>query len=159
MNFYSEISKGYDELYKKEQLAKLNIIKNNVKIISPLLDIGCGTGISTNFFKVESTGIDNNKEMLKLAPKNCSYANAESLPFEDNSFNTIISVTVFQNINNMEKALKEIKRVSSNNNIYITFLKKSSKLKKFRKLINQYFENIKEIEESKDIIFLVPYDS
>ena len=156
MDFYSKISKGYNELYEKEQLAKLKVIKKNLKIIPPLLDIGCGTGISTNFFKVKSVGIDNNKEMLKLAPKNCSYANAETLPFEDNSFSTIISVTAFQNIKNIEKALLEIKRVSSNQNICITFLKKSSKLNNFRKLIKKHFPKMKEIEEQKDIIFLQP---
>ena len=154
MKFYTNISKGYNELYKEEQLQKLKVIKENLKIIPPLLDIGCGTGISTNFFKVKAIGIDNNKEMLKLAPKNCIYANAESLPFEDNSFNTVISVTAFQNIRNMEKALKEIKRVSSNNNICITFLKKSKKLNNFRKLMKKHFKNFKEIEQEKDIILL-----
>ena len=99
MDFYSGLAKGYNSLYKEEQLKKLRVIKQNMKIIPPLLDIGCGTGISTSFFKVKSIGIDNNKEMLKQAGKNCIYADAESLPFKDKSFSTIISDPTSSNDN------------------------------------------------------------
>ena len=125
-----------------------------MKIIPPLLDIGCGTGISTNFFNVKSAGIDNCREMIKEGKGNLKYANAENLPFKDKTFSTVISVTAFHNIKNMEKALKEAIRVSRNNNICITFLKKSKKLNEFRKLFKKYFKDYKEIEEEKDIIFL-----
>ena len=54
----------------------------------------------------------------------------------------------------MEKALKEIKRVSKNNNIAISFLKKSKKLEEFRKLLSKYYQ-YKEIEENKDAIFII----
>src|SRR3989338_6779840 len=47
---YKHIAKSYNELHQEEQLKKLAIIKQNIKIIPPLLDIGCGTGISTNYF-------------------------------------------------------------------------------------------------------------
>jgi len=149
---YKYISKSYNELHKEEQIKKLNIIKKNLKIIPPLLDVGCGTGISTNFFKVKSIGIDNCKEMIK-GVKNLQYAEAEKLPFKDNTFNTVISVTAFHNFKNMEKALKEILRVSKNNNICITFLKRSKKLPQFKNLIKKYMK-FKEIEEEKDIIIL-----
>ena len=152
---YKHISKGYNELHRDEQIKKLKIIKENLKIIPPLLDIGCGTGISTNFFKVKSIGIDKCKEMLKQGDKNLMYGNAEKLPFKDKSFNTVISVTAFHNFKNMEKALKEIIRVSKNNNICITFLKRSKKLNQFKKLMKKYFKNIKQIEEEKDIIFIL----
>lgn len=151
---YKHISKSYNELHGEEQLNKLRIIIKNIKIISPLLDVGCGTGISTNFFKIKSVGIDNCKEMINQGAKNLVYGNAEKLPFKDKSFNTVISVTAFHNIKNMEKALKEIIRVSKNNNICITFLKKSKKLVQFRKLLKKYFSDVKEIEEEKDIIFI-----
>ena len=150
---YNHIAKSYNNLHKEEQLAKLNIIKKHLKIISPLLDIGCGTGISTDFFKVKSIGVDNCKEMLKQGKSNLIKADAEKLPFRDNSFNTVISVTAFHNFRNMEKALKEVIRVSKNSNICITFLKKSKRLSQFRKILDKYFQ-YKEIEQDKDIIFL-----
>src|SRR3989338_1478042 len=126
---YNKIAKYYNELHGEEQTKKLEIIKKNIKIIPPLLDVGCGTGISTNYFNVVSIGIDNSKGMLKQSKEgNLIYGNAENLPFLDKSFNTIISVTSFHNFKNMEKSLFEIKRVSKNNNIAITFLKTSGKL-------------------------------
>ncbi len=152
---YNKIAKSYNELHKEEQIKKLEIIKEHLKIISPLLDVGCGTGISTNYFNIVSIGIDNSKEMIKEGKHgNLIYAEAEKLPFPDKSFNTVISVTSFQNFKNMDKALLEIKRVSSNNNIAITFLKKSSKIEKFRDLLKKYFK-FKEIDCDKDILFKI----
>ena len=152
---YKHIAKSYNELHKEEQIRKLEIIKKNIKIISPLLDVGCGTGISTNYFNVESIGIDNSKEMIEQSKEgNLIYGNAEKLPFPDKTFNTVISVTAFHNFKNMEEALLEIKRVSRNNNIAISFLKKSSKLNKFRNLLKKYFK-FKEVDCYNDVLFVM----
>ena len=86
--------------------------------------------------------------------KNLHYTSAEKLPFKDKSFSTIISVTAFHNFKNMEKALQEIKRVSKNNNIAVSFLKKSKKLNEFRKILSRYYK-YKEVIEDKDIIFII----
>ena len=153
---YKYLAKNYNELHKEEQIKKLAIIKKYIKVKAPLLDFGCGTGISTNYFNVNSVGIDNCKEMLNEGKKhygNLIYGNAEKLPFPDKTFNTVISVTAFHNFKNMEKALKEIKRVSRNNNIAITFLKKSKKLNYFRKLLKKYFK-FREINCEQDILFI-----
>lgn len=150
---YNIIAPSYNKLHKEEQIKKLKIIKKHLKIIPPLLDVGCGTGISTNFFKIKAIGIDSSKEMIKRG-KNLIHGYAENLPFKDKSFNTVISITSFHNFKNMEKALKEIIRVSSNYNICISFLKRSKKLLYFKKLLKKYLK-FKEIEEEKDIIFLI----
>jgi len=152
---YNKIAKSYNELHREEQIKKLEIIKKNIRIIPPLLDVGCGTGISTNYFDVVSIGIDSSKEMIKQSREgNLIYGNAEKLPFPDKSFNTIISVTAFHNFKDMEQSLKEIKRVSKNNNIAITFLKKSSKLNEFRELLKKYYK-FKEIDCGQDILFIL----
>ena len=151
---YNKIAKSYNELHKEEQIKKLEIIKKKIRIIPPLLDVGCGTGISTNYFNVVSIGIDNSKEMIAQSKQgNLIHGEAENLPFPDKSFNTVISVTAFHNFNDMEKALLEIKRVSKNNNIAITFLKKSKKINEFRKILKKYFK-FKEIDCDKDILFV-----
>ncbi len=36
---YKHIARSYDNLHKEEQLVKLKIIKDNLKIIPPLLDV------------------------------------------------------------------------------------------------------------------------
>jgi len=158
-NFYSAISNGYDELYKEEQLKKLNLIKENIKIKqdSLLLDIGSGTGISSSFFNCKTIALDNNLDMLKKYSGSKICANAENLPFSSNTFDIIISVTAIQNFNNIEISIKEIKRISKENSqIIITCLKKSKRIEEVRKTISNYFI-FDEISQEKDIIFLVKH--
>lgn len=154
MGYYSKISKGYDELYKEEQLKKLSIIKDSIKIKSNdiLLDVGCGTGISSQF-GCKVIGIDPSAGLLKLNKnKNKILGNAESLPFKNNIFDVVISITSLHNFKNIEKGLKEIKRVGKNNFVFAV-LKKSKKINQIKRLIKKNFKIRGIIEEDKDIIF------
>ena len=160
MNYYDSISKGYEELHKEEQKNKLKIIKKflKVKIADKLLDVGCGTGITTSPWKCKRYGIDPAENLLKRARlrNKIKYikAVAENIPFKDNYFDVVISVTAIQNFDNIEKGLKEIKRVGKDRFI-LTFLKKSSKRNKIDKLIKKYFKIKEIIEEEKDMIYIV----
>ena len=81
MNYYNEIAEGYNELHKEEQLNKLKIIKENIEInkTDKLLDVGCGTGISSDF-DCNVYAIDPSEELLKQNPvKNKIIANAENI--------------------------------------------------------------------------------
>jgi ubiquinone/menaquinone biosynthesis C-methylase UbiE len=153
MNYYDTISNSYESLHKEEQEKKLKIIKKLIKVKErdKLLDVGCGSGFSTKW-KCKTYGIDPSIELLKKAKGNFIQAKAESLPFKDNSFNIVISVTAIQNFNNLEKGLKEIKRVGKDKFI-LTFLKKSKKKLKIISLIKKHFKT-KLIEEEKDYIFV-----
>jgi len=156
MNYYNEISKGYEELHKEEQLEKVKLIKKYIKIKPKelLLDVGCGTGLTTQW-KCKTYGIDPAIKLLKRA-KNANYLNseAENLPFKDKQFDWVISITAIQNFHNIKKALKEIKRVGKKNFV-LTFLKKSSKKKQIETNIKKLFKINKTIEQDKDIIFLI----
>lgn len=152
MQYYNKISKGYNELYKEEQLKKIKIIKKYIKPKGLLLDIGAGTGISTKAFtkKALCIALDPSKEMLKKYPGLKVVGKAENLPFKDNTFDIIISVTALHHAN-PEKAISEIKRVAKPNaQIAISILKKSKRLPGIKKLL----KNFKEIEEEKDIILI-----
>ncbi len=142
MEYYNKIAKGYNELHKEEQLKKIKIIKQNIKIKQPVLDIGAGTGISSEPFK--AIALDPAINMLKQYKGKKVVGKAENLPFKDNTFNTIISVTALHHTN-IKKALKEIKRVATKDaQIAITILKKSKIKLPYQK-----------IEESKDYIYLI----
>jgi demethylmenaquinone methyltransferase/2-methoxy-6-polyprenyl-1,4-benzoquinol methylase len=166
-NYYDGIAKGYDELHGDEQLRKLELIGREINtnsklkdFIKPnyrLLDVGCGTGISTGFFKVkEKIGIDPSKSLIRIARVNYPYidffiGSSEQLTFKDKQFDVVISLTAIQNFDNVEKGLNEIKRVGK---YYIlTFLKKSPKKDRIEELIQKKFNIIKKIEEDKDIIY------
>ncbi len=135
MKYYDEISKGYDELYGKEQLEKLNKIKKYIKKGS-LLDVGAGTGISTRFFEdiCECTALDPSEEMLNHYNGKKVVGKAEELPFKDKSFDNVICVTALHHCD-IDKAIKEMLRVVKKDGVVIvTLLKKSNKELNYEKI-------------------------
>lgn len=153
MDYYNLISRGYNELYGNEQTNKISLIKKHVKINknTKILDVGCGTGISSDFdcFVV---GIDPSIELLKQNKKIKVIGFAEDLPFKDNSFDYVISVTAMHNFCDIEVSIDEIKRVGKTNFVF-SILKKSKKFKNIKRLIEGNFEVEKVVDEDKDFIF------
>ncbi|MBS3122056.1 methyltransferase domain-containing protein [Candidatus Woesearchaeota archaeon] len=165
--YYDNISKSYEELHKEEQLNKINLIKKhiNIKPNSKILDLGCGPYFSewhkdknNKNLDCEVTGLDPSNELLKIAAKkgiNPVLGKAESLPFSNNYFDYIFSITAIHNFDDAEKALKEIKRViKKSGKIVITILKTSAKKEAITRLIRKHFNITKLIEEDKDIIIM-----
>lgn len=89
-----------------------------VEMVSPVLDIGCGFGefAGVYFEGMVEVGIDINKKDLILASrkkkyKDLIYADARHLPFEDNTFSTIVSNSTLEHIKQAKKVFPEIKRL------------------------------------------------
>lgn len=161
-NYYDSIAKSYNELHGEEQKKKLEIIKEHLDINEEtvLLDVGCGTGVSSDF-DCYVVGVDPSEELLKIAKEThpettFMKADAESLPFEDKSFDVVVSLTAIQNFNDIEEGLKEIERVGKNQ-FALSYLKKSAKSEMIEEQINNIFRKYKitRIEEEKDIIFII----
>ena len=151
---YDKIAKSYNELYKEEQLNKLNIISNILKVNRKdlLLDVGAGTGISTTYFNCKSYGIELSLNMIKNGEGNLINAQAENIPFKSNTFDVITAVTSFHNFLDFDKAILEIKRAAKPKcRIVITLLKKSKNLKLIKEKLLKNFK-MKEIDEDKDLI-------
>lgn len=156
---YKHIAASYTELHKEEQLKKLDKIQEyleNHKISlknKKILDVGSGTGISTDFFE-GAVGLEPEIEMIKQGSYNAIQGNAENLPFKDHSFDVIVSVTAIHNVNDFKKAISEMKRVLKPNYLLIiTLLRKSNKFEEIKQLIEEEF-NVIEIQEEKDIILI-----
>lgn len=86
----------------------------------PILDIGIGNGRMSNFIFRNSpridVGIDSEKSGLESARKTKKYikvlrTNAENMPFKNDSFNTVVSNSTFEHIEDDLKALSEVARV------------------------------------------------
>lgn len=161
MNYYDEISEGYEELHREEQEKKIAIIKQRLKVNpeEKLLDVGCGTGLTTRAWNCKRFGLDPSKKLLEKAKQadpdgEYALAPAEKIPFPDSSFDIVTSITAIQNFNNIEKGLKEIKRVGKGKFV-LSFLKKSDKRKKIESIIISLFKPASKIEEDNDIIFLI----
>jgi ubiquinone biosynthesis O-methyltransferase len=94
-----------------------------------VLDVGCGTGFFTYQIAKEAesvTGIDIFKDNITFA--NCNNrmnnvlfmtANAEKLPYKDDSFDIIFCSEVIEHIKNKGVAIKEFSRVLKHNGILL----------------------------------------
>lgn len=153
MGHYDKIAQGYNELYKEEQRKKLSIIKNNIKINknTKILDVGCGTGISSDF-NCYVVGIDPSIELLRQNVNKKILGFAENLPFKNGSFECVISVTSMHNFKNVKESINEIKRVGKDYFVF-SVLKKSKKFGFIQKLIQKSFKVRQVVEEDKDAIF------
>lgn len=125
------IEESYDaqaETYKgAKQLVRMLLRDIKIPPNSTGLDIGCGPGDTTfelyDILGIGSrvTGIDISKKMVEKATKNgCDLGydgvkfvkmDAESLEFEDNSFEVVTCIFTFQFFPDKAKALREIYRV------------------------------------------------
>ncbi len=164
--YYDEISDGYEELHREEQLKKIALIKKHLKVNpkEKLLDVGCGTGLTTTAWQCIRYGVDPALKLLAKAQQKESkhknskagvkytLASAEYLPFRDNEFDIVISITAIQNFQNIEKGLREIKRVGKNKFV-LSFLKKSLKKGLIDGLIRKIFKVTNLLEEEKDLIY------
>ena len=96
MTYYDEISEGYEELHKEEQLKKIVVIKKYLKPKpeEKLLDVGCGTGLTTIPWNCKKYGIDPARKLLERAKNKdkieYKLAPAESIPYPDNFFDIVI---------------------------------------------------------------------
>ena len=107
--------------YKKFLFSKLG--KN-------VLEIGAGTGTNLPYYKPDTnlTVVEPSKDMLNFFLKKAEKyplkirvieGFAEKLPFEDNSFDSVVSTLVLCSVNSPQKVLKEIKRVLKPEGVFI----------------------------------------
>ena len=157
MNFYKLTAKGYNDLYGEEQEIEHRIIKENLEIKQTdlLLDVGCSTG---HDFNCSVIGIDPSMELLLQNNPldhidNKILTRAESIPFKDNTFDKVISVTSMHNFDDIEKGITEIKRVGKDDFAF-SILKKSNKFNLIESKIKENFDVKKIIDGKKDWIFI-----
>nr|WP_276562882.1 class I SAM-dependent methyltransferase [Paenibacillus anseongense] len=97
-----------------------------------VLEIGSGTGLNFGYYThaEKVTALEPNPKMTRKASQRATHAtvpievifgNAETLPFEDNTFDTIVGTLVLCTIPDPEKALSEIRRVCKNDGIVLFF--------------------------------------
>ncbi len=155
-SYYDTIAPGYTELYRDEQLAKARFIQSKFIARGNLLDIGAGTGISSELFipHVDTvTLLDPSKALLDQCsfPSTKIIGYAEHLPFPDKSFDTIISLTALHHCN-LQKALAEIERIAKPGAwIAISILKQSAAASQHSLFISFHYTLY---ENDKDLFFI-----
>ena len=121
---YSTGAKNYDEKWSfyvdatsKETLARLQMRPND-----RVLDVGCGTGellsrLAARFPDAGLAGLDPVPEMLQVAREklrpdvDLRVGWANELPWQDNSFDIVISCNMFHYVTRPVAAIREMERV------------------------------------------------
>ena len=104
---------GFDTSWRNR--ASKYIIGNNV------LDLGSGTGAAyKQLANFDVTALDPDAKMLQINKFSKKIiANAENIPLDDNSIDTVYCAFVWRNVKDTQRALSEIKRVLRPNGVFI----------------------------------------
>ena len=121
--FYTKFGRLYDALVKIFPIWKHWISRTLPHIEGrQVLEVSFGTGYLLTRFanQFETYGVDLNERMVNIARKNLKkrgfsaelyQANIESLPFENETFDTIVNTMAFSGYPDGNKAMSEIRRV------------------------------------------------
>ena len=105
----------YDRLEKAAVLRALQPLPRGKK----LLDVGCGTGHWSAFFSdqgFEVTGVDLAPEMIAVAGNKriphatFQVADGQALPFKDNRFDAVVSITTLEFVSDADRVVREMVR-------------------------------------------------
>ncbi len=119
---YNRISRIYDRMDKMVKEAwRIELLK---QVSGEVLEVGVGTGVNLAYYPkgVSLTGVDFSPRMLELARKKVEHnqfrfevqlleADIQELPFQDHTFDYIVSTCVFCSVPDPVEGLKELKRV------------------------------------------------
>lgn len=146
---YSVLASRYDELYGEEQQAKINMIIPYLE--GWILDVGAGTGLLARSAP-NVMSLDPCKEMIAFAPEPKICASAESIPFAEGAFNTIVSLTVLHHCA-IDKVIKEFKRLKPKK-LVLSILKRSIRYKEIKAALEESFGKPFILEDDKDTILI-----
>lgn len=164
---YDETAGAYDKRYEEIQGKKYQLVLGSVSKSDKILDLGCGTGMLLGELAKRcrlAVGVDSSQGMLGVAKRRGSdfflvCADADHLPFHTSCFDTVVSVTLLQNMPAPPTTLKEIARVlRSGGRMVVTALKHKcdrSKLEEWVRSAGLKLLKSGEIEDSEDVFCVV----
>lgn len=161
VRLYDESAKVYHQRYLQIQRTKYQAVVPFLQN-GPLLDVGVGTGIglSSTVKFTPLVGIDGSIEMLQIAqqqiqsnmcwqtPVSLICASAEALPFRNQVFSTVVSITVIQNLKNINEGAEELQRVGQLGGLLVvTTLAKALSLQELELVLKPPLHTIARLEQ------------
>jgi SAM-dependent methyltransferase len=148
MNLFETSPREYDRWYEKNPgyyLSELKAISLFLPEKGEGVEIGVGTGRFADPLEVK-TGVEPSRAMAALARERgirVHIAKAESLPFEDETFDYALMVTVLSFLEDPEKAFREVFRILKHRGSFILgFISRDSFLgKKYQTKSGVFFQN------------------
>lgn len=161
---YDETVDIYDNRYREIQRKKFQSIHKHLQGANRILNVGCGTGLflgELSKITKKRIGTDLSLAMLKKAKSRWKgaclvCADADKLPFRDESFDVVMSLTLLQNMPNPPHTIKEMRRVVVGDGLVVlTTLEKKHSVEQLEEWINS--ANLKpmrigRIPDSEDIL-------
>ena len=148
---YDKSAETYDSRYREIQYLKYQGMLENIELKGKVLDLGCGTGILGEFLNERLVGIDISLEMLKQGEDREKFiqGDMENIPFKENSFDTVLSFSAFMNLSDLNKGLREVKRVLKRGGLFLVTLLEKKFTDQFLNDLNNLFEvqEIKKVDE------------
>lgn len=176
---YNSSHEYYDDRYRNIQFQKYELAFKGANLHSKLiLDAGCGTGLLfVHLLKTLSESknsrsflicLDISLNMLKkikireeFKEKKANVclilSDMENLPFRENLYDVIVSITSLQNLPDIFQGVLELIRVSKRGTeFYLSILKKEARLKKVLTKFKPYFDDYSTIKNEglEDLIIL-----
>jgi len=164
MRLYDQTAQIYDARYTEIQRRKYELVLEFLPSdIQAILDVGCGSGLLLQELLGRSkllVGIDFSLRMLDTARRKVReaqliLADAEALPFRENSFDCVVSITLLQNVPSPQKAVGECARVLKEKGVLIlTTLKHKHSQDELQSLVEEsgmYVVECGAIPQSEDV--------
>ena len=157
---YDESATVYHRRYQEIQARKYLAVVTHLET-GPLIDVGIGTGIGLPFTArfPPVIGVDGSIEMLRIAntearqlseQSNTIYlvcSSAEALPFRAAVVPTVVSITVLQNLSNVDLGFEELLRVAHIDGLVaITVLAKTMSMNDLKVRLNSSVAQLVEFE-------------
>ena len=152
MNVFEESALEYDdwfETYTWVYQSEVEAVRRHIPKIGKGIEIGVGTGRFSTPFGIK-VGVEPAKAMAEIARKRGIHvyeAKAESLPFNDNSFDFALMVTTLCFLEDPFQALKEMKRIlKPTGKIVIGMLDEDSpsgKLREEKRKVSKFYRDVK----------------
>ena len=146
MEKYNTIGNNYNETRKADSY----LVSRMFDLLSckedyEVLDVGCGTGNYTiELFNkgLKISGLEPSELMLDVAKEknqkiNWFLGKAELLPFENESFDAVITTLSILHLGNLENGFSEIFRILKNGGRFLIFTSTSEQMKNY--WLNHYF--------------------
>ena len=147
-DIYNKIGRHFDAKRVNQWSWITHFVENCIPQNSYILDIGCGNGRNMTYPNHNFQGLDSSQifvDICKDKGLKCELGDMCSLPYDDNSFDAIISIASFHHLSTQERrinALKEMMRVLKPNGKALISVWSITQPKKTRRKFTQYGDTI-----------------
>ncbi len=147
IQFYKYFSRIYDyinPIFYSKQMRELVIEKAKIKNDSKILEVGCGTGFTTegiatkiseeSIFALDISRHQLSRAIRKFKKVNFILGDAEALPFKDCSFDSVISAGSLEYWPNPKLGISEMARVTKSGGTIVVLVPRKPNNPVFKKV-------------------------